>query len=240
MIAALKIGEISKLKYLTQLKNLKFFQAGEDGSPAAETIESLLTTLAEASGDAGYERLLSLYNFMRKQAGSKTAWKTLQEMKDLPGMPFGISGEPWRKMAEEVNKEMFSKCARGQIPLKDMPSYTAWKNEFKGLKLGSNPKVDKSTTVLRNDIHIHHAVETRFQGPDFLGITGNPNDVPGYVIRGGDHKFDEDALVNALSEALNPLKGTGDTYEGKLAIATRIRDVYLSDDPPLSDLWAVT
>jgi hypothetical protein len=65
-----------------------------------------------------------------------------------------------------------------------------------------------------------------------LGIQGNPNDVPGYLMYGRDHTPSVGSLANRLS---NEIRRAG--ISDPLAVTTAMRDIYI--DEGLDDLWAV-
>lgn len=139
--------------------------------------------------------------------------------------PFSPS---WRLAAKKVNDDMFKLVADGQLPLSDLPNFTKWKREFRGI-FGSNPP-----TV--DDLNVHHAVESWIQ-KEKLGLVENSNDVPGYILSGPAHTSGygtpfSQTLAGKLRAAIDPLSA-GD----KLLVTTRMRDVYLGEG--LGDLWKV-
>jgi len=172
------------------------------------------------------QKIFGLYERFRAgtAAANETPYETLMRMKARAmGKKGGIPGNVWRLASKEVNDDMFAKAASGQIGLNKMPSYTDWRSQFSP-GLGSKPM-----TV--DDIHIHHVVEKWIQR-DKLGLLGDYDAVPGFLIEGPAHTPNKGSLANRLRNEVGPISSSN-----RLAVTTKIKEIYQSEN--LHDLWNV-
>jgi hypothetical protein len=145
-------------------------------------------------------------------------------MKQRVEKSFEAPGNIWRLAAKEVSDDMYRKVANGELPLNKLPSYSEWKSRFSP-GLGSSPmQVD--------DIHIHHAIESWIQR-DKLGLVGDYNDVPGFLIAGPTHTPSRGTLAYRLRTEVGPISAVD-----RLAVTSKIKEIYESEG--LNDLWKVS
>ncbi len=144
----------------------------------------------------------------------------------------------WLTELWDTNQGMFRDFATIKIGTKnglpngppDLPSYTEMRSFTTGISRWSPG----------DGVDIHHCVDRWIQ-EEYLGLTGNFDDVPGFVIDTAEHTFGSGrGLPGTLTgDLIAAIKGNPNIRPGDhVAVATAMKKVY--KDRGLNDLWLVT